>query len=149
MSFTKNWLRKHVTSPWLCYCFGQIGRAHVWIFLYRQIYFEFRSLTLINFSPKFVDNKIRYGAFLYLIYFSECFLDEFYKKLAKKTRNFSMTLLLFRTVMQSCRFHGAECLSYQVSFPWLEILLRPFSEWILHPFKNLSHTASWQFTLGA
>ena len=47
------------------------------------------------------------------------------------------TLLLFRMVMQSCRFHGAECSSYQVSFPSLEILLRPFSEWILHPFKNL------------
>ena len=36
-----------------------------------------------------------------------------------------MTLLLFRTVMQSCRFHGAECLSYQVSFPSLQILLSP------------------------
>ena len=31
-------------------------------------------------------------------------MAEFYKKLAKKTHNY-ITLLSFRTVMQSCRFH--------------------------------------------
>ena len=60
---------------------------------------------------------------LSLTIFGECFLDEFYKILAEKIRNYSMTLLLFRTVMQSRRFHGVECSSYQVSFPSLEALL--------------------------
>ena len=94
-----------------------------------QVHMTYKFLDLFN-------NKIRCGAFLSLTFFSECFLDEFYKILAKKTRNYSMTLLLFQTVMQSCRFHGIECSSYQVSFPSSEVLL-PFSEWILHPFKNL------------
>ena len=49
-----------------------------------------------KFVAEFVNNKIRYEAFLSLTYFSECFLDEFYKMLAKKMRNYSMTLLLFR-----------------------------------------------------
>ena len=41
----------------------------------------------MNFSPNFVNNKIRYGTFLSLTLFSECFLDEFYKILAKKAHN--------------------------------------------------------------
>ena len=103
--------------------------------------FWFQVIKTYKFLAEFVNNKICYGAFLSLTFFSECFLDKFYKILAKKACNYSMTLLLFRTVMQSCRFHlilrrGVECSSYQVSFPSLEVLL-PFSKWILHPFKNL------------
>ena len=37
--------------------FRAINFWHVWIFLYRQIYFEFRSLTLINFSPNLLITK--------------------------------------------------------------------------------------------
>ena len=57
-----------------------------------EYFFTGRSIQVLNtykFLAEFCD-KIRYGAFLYLIYFSECFLDEFYKILAKKTCNYSM-----------------------------------------------------------
>ena len=41
----------------------------------------------MKFLAEFVNHKIRYGAFLSLTLFSECFLDEFYKILAKKAHN--------------------------------------------------------------
>ena len=72
--------------------FRAINFWHVWILwkailaLYRQIYFEFRSMI---FLAEFFYQKIRYGAFLSLL--SKSFLDEFYKIMAKKTCNYLMT----------------------------------------------------------
>ena len=64
--------------------FHVINFWHVWILLVDLFWFQVHKTY--KFLAEFVNNKIRYGAFLSLTFFSECFFNEFYKMLAKKTR---------------------------------------------------------------